>query len=64
MLAVRDLPAPERAAMRAWFDHYVFGHAGDAAAHLPDHARGILGAPSVARTQAIKAFLQRTLAVE
>jgi hypothetical protein len=50
--------------MRAWFDHYVFGHAGDAAAHLPDHARGILGAPSVARTQAIKAFLQRTLAVE
>lgn len=61
MLAVRDLPAPERAAMRAWFDHYVFGDAAESAAHLPDHARGILGQPSAERTRAITGFLQRML---
>ena len=50
ILAIRDLPAAQRAAWRAWFDHYVFGegavHAGD---HLPPHARGVVGPPSAER---------------
>lgn len=48
--SIRDLPDAERQAWRAWFDHYVFGErARDAAAHLPPHARGVLGPPSPAR---------------
>lgn len=55
---VRDLPAAERAAWRSWFDHLVFApEAARAADHLPEAARGILGAPGAARTQKIRQFL-------
>lgn len=48
--SIRDLPDPERAAWRSWFDHYVFGaDARTAAAHLPPHARGVLGPPAPRR---------------
>ncbi|MBE7218972.1 MAG: cupin-like domain-containing protein, partial [Caulobacteraceae bacterium] len=44
LAAVRDLPAPQRAAMKAWFDHYVFADdAAHAADHLPPARRGVLG---------------------
>jgi len=43
MLSLRDRPKPEKAAWRALFDHYVFGPADSAAAHLPPAARGVLG---------------------
>jgi hypothetical protein len=46
LLALRSLPAQERRAWKAMFDHYVFLADGDAAAHLPPEARGILGATS------------------
>lgn len=63
LLAVRDLPAGERAAVRAWFDHYVFGddtaHVAD---HLPASARGVLGPPSPERTGQLRGFLRQTLA--
>jgi len=63
ILAIRDLPAGERAAVRGWFDHYVFGDdAAEAAAHLPEAARGVLGAPSPARTDTVLGYLSRTLA--
>ena len=39
----RDLPPNELAAWRDMFDHYIFGDDGDAAAHLPEQARGVLG---------------------
>ena len=45
MLAYRHLPADERAVWRMLFDHYIFGDA-DPAAHLPPHAKGIMGPPS------------------
>jgi hypothetical protein len=62
LMSIRDLPAPEKAAWRAWFDHYVFGdQAGEAAAHLPDTVHGILGAASPARTDRIRGFLVRML---
>ncbi len=56
--AVRDLPPAQKAAWRSWFDHLVFGDdAGEAADHLPEAARGVLGARSPARTERIRAFL-------
>jgi hypothetical protein len=43
LLTLRDLPANERAAWRAFFDHYVFQTGGDPMAHLPVEARGLMG---------------------
>ncbi len=43
LLSIRDRPDHEKAAWRALFDYYVFGEAGEAAAHLPEAARGALG---------------------
>ncbi|MEQ1509975.1 MAG: cupin-like domain-containing protein [Sphingopyxis sp.] len=42
MIAVRGLPADRRAAWRAAFDHYAFLTHGEAGAHLPEAARGVL----------------------
>ncbi|MEG3165697.1 cupin-like domain-containing protein [Sphingomonas sp. PB2P19] len=62
IMAIRDLPAGERDAMRNWFDQYVFDDAAqDAAAHLPPAARGVLGPPSPTRNAAIRGFLSRAL---
>jgi hypothetical protein len=63
LLAIRDLPAAERAAWRGWFDHYVFGEdaATRAADHVPPHAAGILGPASSERTDKIAQFLIRAL---
>ncbi|WP_230480869.1 cupin-like domain-containing protein [Sphingomonas sp. Leaf21] len=62
ILAVRDRPAAERAALRDWFDLYVFGEqAGRVADHLPTAARGILGPPSPERDERIRGFLRRIL---
>ena len=63
LMAVRDLPAPERAVWRDWFAHYVFDDEAAAAAdHLPAPVRGVLGAPARARTERIRQFLLRALA--
>ena len=62
MMAVRDRPAAEKAGWRAWFELYVFGD--DAAAageHLPEPARGILGAASPNRTERIRNYLLKSL---
>jgi hypothetical protein len=42
ILSLRDRPEGEKAAWRHLFDHYVFGPAGQAAAHLPEAAQGAL----------------------
>lgn len=42
-LAFRDMPPEQRAVWRLMFDHYVFGVNGVPGAHLPDHAKGVLG---------------------
>ena len=56
--SIRDLPDAERRAWRAWFDHYVFGEgARDAAAHLPAHARGVLGPASPARDAMMTSYV-------
>lgn len=43
LLAVRDLPVAQRAAWQAMFEHYVFNADDQVAAHVPAHARGVLG---------------------
>lgn len=54
MHSIRELPDAERDAWRTWFDHYVFGDgAGEAVAHLPLHAQGVLGPPSPQRDRMI-----------
>lgn len=42
-MTIGGMPANERAAWRTFFDHYAFHANGDPAAHLPPHARGVLG---------------------
>jgi hypothetical protein len=63
MVALRQLPADQRRAWRAMFDHYVFMTDADPAAHLPEAVRGILGADSPAdlatMRRSIIAALQR-----
>ncbi|NVD43413.1 cupin-like domain-containing protein [Altererythrobacter sp. HHU K3-1] len=46
MLAFRHLPRDEKEVWRELLDYYVFERSGDPGAHLPDHAKGILGPPS------------------
>jgi hypothetical protein len=45
LLTLRDLPTEQREAWRALFDHYVFEPTEATAAHIPAHARGVLGTP-------------------
>jgi hypothetical protein len=43
MITIAERPAPERAAWRAFFDHYVFRPDGHPLRHLPADQHGILG---------------------
>ena len=43
MIAIAERPEAERAAWRAFFDHYVFRPRGHPLAHLPEERHGILG---------------------
>ncbi|MFO1227363.1 cupin-like domain-containing protein [Roseateles sp.] len=43
LLTLRDLPPPQRDAWRALINHYVFEANDETAAHIPEHARGVLG---------------------
>jgi hypothetical protein len=61
ILALRDLPARQRATWRALFDHYVFTDPDESLAHLSETQRGMLGPPSAERTRAIRAILVRAL---
>jgi Cupin-like domain len=43
MISIAERPAPERAAWRAFFDHYVFRSDGHPLRHLPPEQHGMLG---------------------
>jgi hypothetical protein len=60
-LTLRTLPANQRAAWCAVFDHYVFETGGDPVAHLPPDSRGALGPMTPALAAQIKAGLLRRL---
>jgi hypothetical protein len=60
LLSLRDRPDHEKQAWRAMFDHYVFGPADQAGAHLPDHARGELAPLDAMAARRLRAkILQR-----
>lgn len=61
LATVRDLPAAERAAWRALFDHYVFDADASTAAHLPAAARSLLAPFNEAGMRQMRAWLLRKL---
>jgi hypothetical protein len=55
---LRGLPEDQRAAWAGLFDYYVFGREGDALAHIPPAARGILAEHAGDELERFKAFLR------
>jgi Cupin-like domain len=62
VLALRDMPAAERAVWRNLFDYYVFQTSGDPLLHLAPALRGLMGAPTPELYRQVKAILLRSLA--
>jgi len=61
MMAIRDLPADEKAHWRAMFDHYVFENDEATIAHIPPGGRGVLDPLTAESAGRMRAFLLRTL---
>jgi hypothetical protein len=61
LMTVRDLPAAQRSAWRALFEHYVFGADDRTAAHIPPHARGVLGPLDADTARRLRARLLQKL---
>ncbi|HYD25171.1 MAG TPA: cupin-like domain-containing protein [Croceibacterium sp.] len=61
MLAYRHLPPRQREVWRRMVEHYVFESEGDPAAHLPPHAKGIMGEPSPRLFEAMRTMLRQGL---
>ncbi len=61
MIAIAERPAPERAAWRAYFDHYVFRADGHPLAHLPEEKHGVLGPLAKGNYGRIRALVMRML---
>jgi len=59
LIAIAERPEPERAAWRAFFDHYVFRPNGHPLAHLPENEHGLLGPLSEGNYGRIRAMLMR-----
>src|SRR5262249_52376286 len=61
MLAYRHLPLEQREVWRRIVDYYVFESDGDPGAHLPPHARGVLGPASPQLFARMRAMLRKTV---
>ena len=61
MIAIAERPAAERAAWRAFFDHYVFRPDGHPLAHLPAERHGLLGPLQPNNYGRIRARVMNTL---
>ena len=59
--ALRHLPEEQRAVWRTMFDHYIFCLERDPAEHLPEPARGVLGAPTQEQLGRMRATLRQSL---
>ncbi|USQ98043.1 cupin-like domain-containing protein [Caulobacter sp. RL271] len=60
MIAIAERPPAERAAWRAFFDHYVFRPDGHPLAHMPVERHGLLG-PLAENYGRIRAIVMKTL---
>ena len=61
MMAIRALPAEQKAHWRAMFDHYVFENDESVVAHIPEAARSVLAPLTPESAGRIRAFLLRAL---
>ena len=62
LVSIRDLPQGERAAVRDWFERYVFNDAAaQVADHLPPHVRGVLGPPGPERDARARDYLLKVI---
>lgn len=61
ILAIRDLPAEDKAIWREQFDHYVFENDGRVTDHIPETARSILAPLTSESAGRLRAFLLRAL---
>ena len=61
MMAIRDLPADQKAHWRDLFDHYVFSNGDDVVAHIPPAGRGVLGPLDAESAGRIRTFLLKAL---
>ncbi len=62
---IRDLPTPQRAAWKQWFDHFIFTDDPAATtAHLPDHFKGVQGPPTAGRTDTIRSYIRRAFGAD
>ena len=61
IMTVRELPQAERAAWKRMFDHYIFDADEHTAAHIPEHARGVLTAMDADATRSLRARLLKRL---
>jgi hypothetical protein len=63
LITLRQLPAPQRAAWAALFQHYIFGDTQSSVAHIPEARHGVLGrldADSMRKRRAQLAELVKT----
>lgn len=61
LLAIRDLPEPERSVWRNLFAHYVFGENGDPVAHLTPRDKGLYGPLDAAMRRRLKRQIVKAL---
>jgi len=61
LLSISLLPESKREGWRHMFDHFVFRRDGDPAAHIPDHARGVLGRSTAGLRRTLREFVIRVL---
>jgi hypothetical protein len=61
VIAIANLPGPQRDVWKKFFDHYVFQIHGDPAAHITDERRGLLGSLSPDQAAQFTAVLAHLL---
>ena len=61
LLSISLLPEHKRLGWRNLFDHFVFRPDGDPSAHIPEHARGVLGRSTPELRRTLREFLVRAL---
>lgn len=61
MMAIRDLPADQKAHWRDMFDHYVFANDESVVAHIPEGGRGILDPMTPTLAARLRGFLMKAL---